>query len=173
MKIAFTRIDLNACQTVVTRKDSVVLAVPTHDRPKVTPHDLAHFIIERELGLDHGFWGKAAAGAMFSGMTVIEGQQKPHAKDRSQQAIKDEKQIGVYAEVLVSTILHMALDNLDKDWIACQRELKEMWVPPGVQTIPWTSARLTKICDELRKAKDDWQKLAVGETMHVLWTINA
>jgi hypothetical protein len=29
------------------------------------PHDLATFVIERELGLAHGFWGCVAEGATF------------------------------------------------------------------------------------------------------------
>ena len=29
------------------------------------PHDLATFVIERELGLAHGFWGCVAQGAVF------------------------------------------------------------------------------------------------------------
>lgn len=29
------------------------------------PHDLAQFVVERELGLDHGFWGVLARGGSF------------------------------------------------------------------------------------------------------------
>lgn len=29
------------------------------------PHDLATFVIERELGIEHGFWGCVAEGATF------------------------------------------------------------------------------------------------------------
>lgn len=29
------------------------------------PHDLAQFVVERELGLERGFWGLLAAGASF------------------------------------------------------------------------------------------------------------
>ena len=29
------------------------------------PHDLATFVIEQALGIEHGFWGCVAAGATF------------------------------------------------------------------------------------------------------------
>lgn len=38
------------------------------------PHDLAQLVVERELGLDHGFWGCVAAGATFR--TLVRGGRK-------------------------------------------------------------------------------------------------
>ncbi|HWL43616.1 MAG TPA: hypothetical protein VNQ73_11780 [Ilumatobacter sp.] len=32
------------------------------------PHDLATFVIEQELGIEHGFWGCVAEGATFDSM---------------------------------------------------------------------------------------------------------
>lgn len=32
------------------------------------PHDLATFVIEAELGIEHGFWGCVAAGATFTSL---------------------------------------------------------------------------------------------------------
>ena len=33
------------------------------------PHDLAQFVVERELGLEHGFWGVLARGGSFKSVT--------------------------------------------------------------------------------------------------------
>jgi hypothetical protein len=38
------------------------------------PHDLAQLVVERELGLEHGFWGCVAAGATFR--TLVRGGRK-------------------------------------------------------------------------------------------------
>ena len=38
------------------------------------PHDLAQLVVERELGVEHGFWGCVAAGASFR--TLVRGGRK-------------------------------------------------------------------------------------------------
>ncbi|MEZ5219276.1 MAG: hypothetical protein R2715_22450, partial [Ilumatobacteraceae bacterium] len=38
---------------------------PTMAAGADVPHDLATFVIEQELGLEHGFWGCVARGARF------------------------------------------------------------------------------------------------------------
>jgi hypothetical protein len=69
--------------TLATRRDGVRLSVPVFGKLDPLPHDLAHYVVERELGLPDGFWGSVAAGAIFAGMVVLEGRQPPHARERS------------------------------------------------------------------------------------------
>src|SRR5262249_56302162 len=103
MQLTFTRHDERRYATVVVRDDGVTLFVPSFDQPTWLPHDLAHYVVERALGLTHGFWGSVAAGAVFSGMRVLKGRQPPHAAARSHEILHElaASQQGTEAEVLV------------------------------------------------------------------------
>ncbi len=49
MEITFTRGGEHSYSTVARRDDGVTLLVPSFDRTHSMPHDLAHFVVEREL----------------------------------------------------------------------------------------------------------------------------
>jgi hypothetical protein len=169
MKVTFTKRDNNAYSTVAVRDDNILLSVPAHDRPKIIPHDMAHLIVERELRLTSGFWGKVANGAIFDGMKVLSGRQKPAAQIRSKLVIRDGKQLGTQAEELVSVMVRIAFSELDKDWKRAKLELSEIWTPPKGAIIEWTPERLSKIATELREASMAWQELAIDQSMDFCW----
>ena len=56
MNITFTRCGECTYTTMAVRDDGVTLEVPSYDRTSPLPHDLAHYVVERELGLKQGFW---------------------------------------------------------------------------------------------------------------------
>jgi len=71
-RLAFTKADHPSPDTAkvrhrvtVARDDGSVTVVPMADYGPALPHDLAHFVVERELGLRHGFWGLVVAGTSF------------------------------------------------------------------------------------------------------------
>jgi hypothetical protein len=51
------------------------------------PHDIAHLIVEEELGLRSGVWGVLVAGGMFRHATVVAGRRAPHAAKRGREVI--------------------------------------------------------------------------------------
>src|SRR5207249_535681 len=93
------------------------------------PHDLAHYVVERELGLKRGFWGCVAAGAMFPGIQVRSGRRPPHAAARSQSLIREAGQHGTEAEVLVSVLLSIMREGLENNWPAARAVLSKEWKP--------------------------------------------
>jgi nucleotide-binding universal stress UspA family protein len=50
---------------VVAATDLGAVRFVMADYGAALPHDLAHYVIERALGIDHGFWGLLAAGAVL------------------------------------------------------------------------------------------------------------
>jgi hypothetical protein len=105
MDIRFIRSTDRWDQTIVTRQDSVRLSVPVFGPLEPIPHDLAHYVVEKELGLRDGLWASIAAGAILEGMKVIFGRQRPHAKERSQ-AIQLTNHHGIMlAELAVGIVL--------------------------------------------------------------------
>src|ERR1051326_2722081 len=103
MKITFTRTGEHTYTTSAVRDDGVRLEVAGGDRTFLLPHDLAHYVVERELGLHRGFWGCVAVGALFHSTKVISGRQPPHAAERSMAILREaERDHGPEAEEMVS-----------------------------------------------------------------------
>ncbi len=169
MKITFTRVGERDCTTEVVRDDGVTLRVPSHDRPTSLPHDLAHFIVERELGLSGGFWGCVAADAVLPGMQVVSGRQPPHALQRSRQVMREAGQQGTEAEVWVAVLVSIMRDRLDDDWPAASTRLAAEWKPRHPSRGPVTIEEVRRICAALREGQERWQALANGGSITVIW----
>jgi hypothetical protein len=169
MQIIFRRTGLRSYATLAVRDDRVAVSIPSFDRPTSLPHDVAHFVVERELGLARGFWGCVADGAIFPGMTVVSGRQSARAAERSRSVIRDAGQRGTEAEVLVGTMLRIAEAHLDATWPVAREILRDMWAPAGPSHTPLTADEVRRICDALRDAGRRWHALPVGESMQVTW----
>ena len=64
MTVTFRRLG-RGCGWTALRPPRTKVPGPTMAAGGDLPHDLYTFVIERELGLTHGFWGCVAAGATF------------------------------------------------------------------------------------------------------------
>jgi hypothetical protein len=168
MVLTFTRTGECTYTTRAQRDDAVLLEVPSYDRTAPLPHDLAHCVVERELGLRQGFWGCVAAGAMFAGMKVLAGRLPPHAADRSRAVIREAGQQGTEAEVLVGVLLRIMHAGADEDWPAARALLGREWQPSKPSLGPLDEASVRRVCGALREAQERWQALAVGES-HDPW----
>jgi hypothetical protein len=169
MEITFTRSGERTYTTMAVRDDNVVLEVPSYDRTHLLPHDLAHYVVERELGLHQGFWGSIAAGALFPGIRVISGRRPAHGAARSQSVIREAGQQGTEAEVLVGVLLKIAHEGLDKNWPAARAVLDREWRPSKPSRGPLEAEEVQRVCAALREAQQRWQALAVGQSTTVSW----
>ena len=50
-------------RAVVSRPGAEAVQLAVYDYGPMLPHDLVHYVVEDELGLEFGFWGLVAAGA--------------------------------------------------------------------------------------------------------------
>jgi len=105
MQITFIRTSERDYAIRCTCDDGAVLAVRTYDRPLGLPHDLAHYVVERELGLAWGFWGLVAAGATFTSVMRCVGRTRPHHREEGQWLIKQHRVDLTEAEALVGGLL--------------------------------------------------------------------
>ena len=169
MILTFTRRGKSTYSTLARRDDGVTLAVPSFDRTAPLPHDLAHSVVERELGLDEGFWGCVAAGALFPGIQVVSGRRPPHAAARSQAIIRAAGQHGTEAEVFVATLLSIVHQGLDADSPAARALLSRTWRPDKPSRGPLEPDEVRRVCAALREIEQRWQSLAVGESLTVSW----
>jgi hypothetical protein len=162
MDILFIQSGHRRFETIVTRQDGVRLSVPVFGPLDPIPHDLAHYVVERELGLQNGFWGSVAAGALFEGMKILAGRQRPHAAERSRAVLAAHRQgIGV-AEVLVDAALRAVRG----------RSLDDAPLPIASPLVR-TRADLKTLIARLRPALDSmcscWLTVPSGGTFAVVW----
>src|SRR5882757_6287432 len=70
MKMAVRRLDRDGRYvTSIARDDGVTFSMQGVGHNFAIPHDVAHYVVEKALGLDRGFWGSVADGAVFPSMT--------------------------------------------------------------------------------------------------------
>jgi hypothetical protein len=169
MQITFTRTGLRTYESLATRGDGVTVRIPSPDRPTGMPHDLAHLIVERELGLGRGFWGCVADGAMFPGMAIVFGRRAPRAGQRSRAVVREAGQQGTEAEVLVGTLLHVAERGLDASRSVVREVLRDMWAPARPARAPLGVEEVRRVCDALREADRRWHALPVGSSLTLTW----
>lgn len=169
MEITFTRSGERSYSSVAIRDDKVKVWVPGYDRAEWLPHDLRHYVIEHTLGLQFGFWGRVAAGAVFPGMKVLEGRQPPHAAERSYTASRQQPRTGTQSEILVGFLAGIAQQRIENDWPRVQKMLKMAWVDDHSHYSRLNQADVKQVCAELRIMEQQWQALAVGESLTVSW----
>jgi hypothetical protein len=102
MRLQVKRLDNDGrYETVITRDDGVSFRVLGVAHTFAIPHDLAHYVVEKTLMIEDGFWGSIAAGAVFPTMTYLAGRRKPRAAERSSALLKANARALADAEILV------------------------------------------------------------------------
>lgn len=171
MEITFTKTGERTYEVVVRRDDGVTLRVRTPDKPLAIPHDMVHYVVERELNMELGFWGSIAAGAIFGSVQVVSGRQPPHAAERSAALIKSAYKQQAAAELYVAVMQGVARDRIEHDWRKVCSRLDEIW-RPFRWTRPHVSAEdALRVCRALRVAEDLWAALPVGESVELSWEL--
>ena len=169
MDITFAKSAQRDYEVLVRRDDGVLIKVQSFDRPLRMPHDIAHFVVENELRLEHGLWGLIADGVIFPNMRVASGRLRPHTAARSRSAVKEARQWPIEAEVLVYVMLKIAEERADETWSTTKARLNEVWKPRRSQRGPITHDEVQRVCRELRSIEQEWQALPIGQSMTVTW----
>jgi len=151
------------------RDDGLTVRLPGYDRTWRVPHDLAHFVAEREFRLGHGVFGSIAAGAMFSNMAVVDGRPRYDAKVRSRAVIKAySAELGL-AEVL-SGVVHDGVEH-DSDADTVYRHLLEAWGTLRPGPCPYQLATLRRCIGLLGALEDKWRAVGVGQRLALRWEL--
>jgi hypothetical protein len=167
LTITFQRLSAWQSASVALRDDGVTVRVPGYGPVLPLPHDLAHYIVERELGLTRGFWGSVAAGAMFPGMAVLAGRRRPHATERGTAVIKANSAQITRAESLVggfTVALHEGRTATDS---ALLRALNADATATG--GAPVDPATLARASAALNETVARWRDVPTGGVLAVRW----
>ena len=83
MRVTFPRLpDHERAYALVERDDGAVYRLYGAPAGPRLPHDIMHFVVERELRIGDGIWGGIAAGIIFDTMQHVSGRRPPPTRDR-------------------------------------------------------------------------------------------
>jgi hypothetical protein len=163
MHITFTRSNHRDTPALATRPDGVTVRIPVFGPLQPMPHDLAHYVVEREMELRDGFWGSVAAGAVFGGMQILSGRQRPHAADRSREIIAANGAAIGLAEQMVTALMAV----VEGHGIPLQPPLSSHRQTPRSYTD--FVAQVNRLTSPVEEMIDRWQSLPVGDTLVLQW----
>lgn len=178
MRVVFPRLtDGSENYAVVHRDDAVIYRVRGNGQrcgPEL-PHDLAHFVVERSLGLTGGFWGSVASGAVFTSMSHVSGRRRPHAAETSKKIKREQRATIQYAEMMVWLVEQVAGDGkapglgparLDDDASISRLTARALATLPPPHPEP---DAVRAAVAALRAAQARWRALNPGEELELAW----
>jgi hypothetical protein len=152
MHLTFLHDPRGECLTVIRRADGAEFTLSSYSRKHRVPHDLAHAVTERELGMPDGIFGCIAAGAVFDSMRQTGGKKRYDAKIRSTRILKAANSIGI-SEV-ISSVLH---DTVEKDQATPYARIREAWGITRPGPCPYLDEDLERATETLREVSRLWQ----------------
>ena len=170
MKVTFVRSPGQRLRTIAERRDGVTVGVTgAPDRDGRLPHDLAHFVVEKELGLDSGFWGGIAQGRLFRGAEIVSGPPL-HKRLTSPRQTRTRPGPAIEAEVLVRIYVAIWTGEAVREYGSVRAYL-------DAQPAPRTRSRaeeihpetIDRVCKALDVIDAQWGKLSPGGELVLAW----
>jgi hypothetical protein len=165
MKITLHRTDAKRYWTAIARDDGACFDVRGIGFMGALPHDLAHLVVEQELGLANGFWGTVAAGGIFGSMTATTGARPFHSDARSLALMKANQDNLNDAELLVGAFT----DALDKGTASLLIALSRYRKGSAIKRAAVSNAEALRVLDVLRSMQRTWLELPIGGEIMLVW----
>jgi len=152
MELTFVHDPRGECFTLIRRADSAEFTLRSYSRKHRVPHDLAHAVTERELGMAAGIFGCIAAGAVFASMEQTAGKRRHDAKVRSERILKGRNDIGISEGI--TSVIH---DAVEHDRATPYEGVREMWGVTETAPFPYDDAAIDRATETLRALGNQWQ----------------
>jgi len=166
VRIVFTRVPRGESIATIYRPDGVVVELPSFSRKHRVPHDLAHAVAERELGLARGIFGSLAAGARFSNVRVVSGRQRHDAAQRSDRILRANALDLGRSELLGGALGQVIEAGRPADICA---KVRHDWASLNTEPCPYSDAQLLHAALTLDELGQAWQQLRPGESLDFTW----
>ncbi|GAA4843402.1 hypothetical protein GCM10023403_01380 [Pseudonocardia benzenivorans] len=163
--IEFARREGGGSLATIDRPDGVRLLLTSYDRANSVPHDLAHFVTERDLGLRRGLWGSIADGALFDSVQFIAGKRRHDDAARSRAVRRANADELALVEVLVGAMCR----GLPMADAAAAREIGRAWSSVRDSPCPFPPDRRTAAVNELRRLGLLFGQLDASATLALDW----
>ena len=157
MRILFTRITNERHALEIVRKDG------TRERAELETksfwlHDLTHFAVESEAGLQDGFWGHLAKGATLAEMGDYKGE---GIKEYAGSLSVIEMLVGAISGALSGVPLENVADNI-KGYFESIGQVGSF--PPWL-----TGEYIGRVHERMRKLVGHWNGTPFGSVMELEW----
>ena len=169
MHVTFPRLpDHERGYAVVERDDGAVYRLYGGKAGPRLPHDIMHFVVERELHIPDGIWGGIAAGIIFDSMQHVGGRRPPHARERSKELLASFHQRGLRAEVLANFVECVAgLDHPSDLQILTLAATRLAVLPDADADVD--PAEIAAAAQALQVEAARWARLRVGQELSYEW----
>jgi hypothetical protein len=169
MRVTFPRLpDHERAYALVERDDGAVYRLYGGQAGPRLPHDIMHFVVERELRIGDGIWGGIAAGIIFDTMQHVSGRRPPHARERSKELLASFRQRGLRAEALANFVECVAgLDHPSDIQIMTLAATKLTVLPSAYADLE--PAAVAAAAQALQVEAARWARLRVGEEISYDW----
>src|SRR5690606_11886482 len=174
MLLRLTWLDERRDEAEITRSDGVTYNVKGVGHMAAIPHDLAHFAVERGLGIRGGFWGSVADGAVFGSLTHVSGRRRPQAAERSKRVLRENRHELTETEILVGLFNQAMEEGLGPESPILRERLRRyIWTPPGRQPRRFSDEEVAAVCAGWREMLERWRSLPIGGTLELVWPESA
>jgi hypothetical protein len=169
MRVRFPRLpDHERAYALVERDDGAVYRLYGGPAGPRLPHDVRHFVVERELRITDGIWGGIAAGIVFDSMEHVSGRRAPHAGERSRELLASFHQPGLRAEALANLVECVAgLEHPSDLMIRTLAATKLTVLPPADAELD--PGEIAAAAQALQVEAARWARLRVGEELSYDW----
>lgn len=168
MRLDFKRLDGRRYETLIER-DGVRYRLNGPGHMFMLPHDIEHFVIEQNLRVKDGFWGSIASGAIFRGMTYLDGKRKPHVEERSRAVLKANAQRLSEVEILVSLFRGPIERGLPSPALVIHRELVARQAATAQRLMVFSEADVGRTVTAWLDVVNRSQEQPVGGVLSLIW----
>jgi hypothetical protein len=169
MRVTFPRLpDHQRAYALVERDDGAVYRLQGGQAGPRLPHDIMHFVVERDLRIRDGIWGGIAAGIIFDSMQHVGGRRPPHARERSRELLAGFGQRGLRAEVLANFVECVAGLDHRSDLEILTRAADRLAVLPDADA-DVDPAEVAAAAQALQVEAARWARLRVGQELSYEW----
>ncbi len=170
MRIEVKRLDgAGMYETVITRDDGVSYRIQGVGHAFAIPHDLAHYLVEKALSIEDGFWGSVASGAVFPSMTHLAGRRKPKASERSSTLLKANARALNEAEVLVRIFNDTIEQGHRENSTVLAGRLREGLASPRTKLRSISPRDIAAVYSAYKRLQQGWRTLPIGGTLTRQW----
>ena len=152
MKVVFTRTRERRYSVTVERPGAISVSMDPapgyHDR---LPHDVAHFIVENELGISGGIFGQLAAGGTANTFRSDDPKKVKKIRKRGKILSRENKKDALLSEHAV---------------YAAQSRWEKLEIIPDTKL---SATDIKRIIDRFEEFAAEWSKLPVGSSITFEW----
>jgi hypothetical protein len=169
MRVTFPRLpDHERAYALVERDDGALYRLYGGKAGPRLPHDIMHFVVERELHIRDGIWGGIASGLIFDSMQHVSGRRPPHARERSKELLSAFHSRGLRAEVLANFVQCVAALDHPSDVQILTLAADQLSVLPDADA-EVEPAEIAAAAQALQVEAARWARLRVGEEISYEW----